>query len=69
MSFPSFMRSYDKYEAIFIPIGQAYEKALGGKNKYTMEFQELVSTSEPICVLSAIKPSNSKILQAFKKFA
>ena len=69
MSFPAFMRSYDKYEAIFIPIGQAYEKALGGKNKYTMEFQELVSTSEPICVLSEIKPRNSKILQAFKKFA
>ena len=68
MSFPAFMSSYKKYESIFIPIAQAYQKAFSGKNTCTMEFQELISTSEPICVLSEIKPKNSKIKQVFKKF-
>lgn len=68
LSFSAFMNSYNKYQMIFMSIGRAYEKALGGKNKYTTEFQELISTSEPICVWSEIKPKNSKVTRVFKKF-
>jgi len=69
LSFSSFMNSYNNYQATFIPIGLAYQNVFGGKNDYTSEFQELISTSEPICVLSEIKPTYPKIIQAFKKFS
>ena len=69
LSFSAFMNSYNKYQSIFIAISHAYQKAFGNKNNITAEFQELISTSEPICVLSEMDPRNSKIIQAFKKFS
>jgi hypothetical protein len=67
--FDMFVRSYRNYKNIFGPLDRAYRDAFSKRNSYTSPYQELISVSEVICVLSEIKPSNPKIKKAFKVFS
>lgn len=67
--FDTFVRSYRRYLRILGPLDRAYRDAFGKPNIYTTSYQELISISEVICVLSEIKPGYSKIKQGFKTFS
>lgn len=67
--FDLFIQSYRKYKHIFGPLDRAYKDAFSKANIYTSPYQELISTSEVICVLSELKPSHPKIKRAFKQFS
>lgn len=68
-NFNLFIKSYRKYTNIFGPLDAAYRDAFGKRNMYTTPYQELISLSEVICVLSEIKPAHPKIKQVFKVFS
>lgn len=67
--FDLFLKIYRKYTQIFGPLDRAYRDAFGKPNIYTTPYQELISVSEVICVLSEIKPAHARIKQAFKTFS
>jgi hypothetical protein len=67
--FDLFLKIYRKYTHIFGPLDRAYRDAFGKRNLYTTPYQELISLSEVICVLSEIKPGDPKIKQGFKTFS
>jgi hypothetical protein len=66
--FEVFVRSYRKYIRILGPLDRAYRDAFSKSNIYTTSYQELISVSEVICVLSEIKPGYSKIKKVFQSF-
>lgn len=68
-SFAVFTRIYKKYTHITGPLEGSYPKSFGKKNTYTSVFQELINPSEVICVLSEMRPTDSKIKKAFKVLA
>jgi hypothetical protein len=67
--FNIFLRSFRKYKHILGPLDRAYREAFGKRNIYTTPYQELISLSEVICVLTEIRPGHPKIKQVFKAFA
>ncbi len=67
--FDMFLKVYRKYRHIFGPLDNAYRDAFGKRNIYTTPYQELISVSEVICVLSEIRPGHPKIKQVFKTFS
>ena len=67
--FDLFVKSYRKHINILGPLDKAYKDAFSKANLYTVSYQELISISEVICVLSEIKPSDPKIKQGFKSFS
>jgi hypothetical protein len=67
--FDLFIKIYKKYTHIFGPLDRAYRDAFGKRNSYTTPYQELISLSEVICVLSEIKPADRLIKQGFKTFS
>jgi hypothetical protein len=67
--FDLFLKVYRKYTHIFGPLDRAYKDAFGKRNSYTTPYQELISVSEVICVLSEIFPSNPRIKKGFKTFS
>lgn len=66
VSFSSFVRSYRKWESIFIELNHAYEKTFGKRNIYTSPFQELVSVSEVACVMAEMVSTDSKVKAILK---
>ena len=69
INFSTFVRMYRRYIHILGPLDRAYSEAFGKKNKVTTPYQELSSVSEVICVLSELKPTDSKIKKMFKDMA
>lgn len=69
INFSTFVRMYRQYKHILGPLDRAYPEAFGKRNKYTTPYQELSSVSEVICVLSEMKPTDSKIKKMFKDMA
>jgi hypothetical protein len=67
--FEIFIRSYRRYIRILAPLNRAYRDAFGKPNIYTTSYQELISVSEVICVLSELKPGYQKIKKAFQTFS
>jgi hypothetical protein len=67
--FDTFVRSYRKFTTILSPLDRAYRDAFSKPNIYTTAYQELISISEVICVLSELKPGYPKIKKAFKVFS
>lgn len=67
--FDLFLKLYRKYTHIFGPLDRAYRDAFGKRNLYTTPYQELISLSEVICVLSEIKPADPKIKKGFQTFS
>jgi hypothetical protein len=67
--FELFLKIYRKYTSIFGPLNNAYKDAFGKPNIYTTPYQELISISEVICVLSELKPSSPKIKKGFQSFS
>lgn len=69
INFSVFTRMYRRYINIYGPLDRAYQEAFGSKNTYTTPYQELMSVSEVICVLSEMKPTYSKIKKMFRDMA
>ena len=67
--FDTFVRDYRKFLTILGPLDRAYKDAFSKSNLHTTAYQELISISEVICVLSEIKPGHPKIKKAFKAFS
>jgi hypothetical protein len=67
--FDTFVRAYRKFVHIVAPLDRAYMDAFGKSNRYTTAYQELISISEVICVLSEIKPGYPKIKKVFQTFS
>lgn len=67
--FDTFVRSYRKFLSILGPLDRAYRDAFSKPNIYTTAYQELISISEVICVLSELKPGHPKIKKAFEVFS
>jgi hypothetical protein len=67
--FETFVRTYRKFVHILSPLDRAYKEAFGKTNIYTTSYQELISVSEVICVLSELKPGYPKIKKVFKSFS
>lgn len=67
--FDSFVRMYRRYMSILGPLDRAYRDAFSKSNIYTTAYQELISISEVICVLSELKPGYPKIKKAFQVFS
>jgi len=67
--FDLFLKIYRKYTHIFGPLDRAYRDAFGKRNSYTTPYQELISLSEVICVLSEMKPTDPKIKKGFTTFS
>ena len=68
-NFNLFLKAYRKYIHIFGPLDRAYRDAFGKRNRYTTPYQELISLSEVICVLSEISPNNPRIKKGFQAFS
>jgi len=66
VSFPSFVRSYRKWQSIFIELNHAYTKTFGKRNTYTSPFQELVSVSEVACVMAEMISKDSRVKSILK---
>jgi len=66
VSFTSFVRSYRKWQSIFIELNHAYEKTFGKRNTYTSPFQELVSVSEVACVMAEMKSQDPRVNSILK---
>jgi hypothetical protein len=66
VSFSSFVRSYRKWQSIFIELNHAYEKTFGKRNTYTSPFQELVSVSEVACVMAEMRSKDSRVSSILK---
>jgi hypothetical protein len=66
VSFSSFVRSYRKWQSIFIELNHAYEKTFGKRNIYTSPFQELVSVSEVACVMAEMKSKDQRVNSILK---
>jgi len=69
INFSTFVRMYRQYKHILGPLDRAYPEAFGKRNTVTTPYQELSSVSEVICVLSELKPTDSKIKKMFKDMA
>lgn len=66
--FDVFIRRYREYGKILGPLNRAYLDAFGRSNISTTSYQELISLSEVICVLSEIRSGHPKIKKVFKSF-
>jgi len=66
VSFSTFVRSYKKWQSIFIELNHAYEKTFGKRNRYTSPFQELVSVSEVACVMAEMKSNDKRVNSILK---
>ena len=66
VSFPTFVRSYRKWQGIFMELNHAYEKTFGKRNTYTSPFQELVSVSEVACVMAEMKSNDPRVKSILK---
>jgi len=66
VSFPSFVRSYRKWQSIFIELNNAYIKTFGKRNIYTSPFQELVSVSEVACVMAEMRSKDPRVNSILK---
>jgi hypothetical protein len=67
-NFDTFVRNYREYIQILGPLNRAYIDAFGKPNLHTTSYQELISLSEVICVLSEIRVGYPKIKKVFKSF-
>ena len=67
--FDTFVRAYRRFMQIVGPLDRAYIEAFGKPNIHTTAYQELISISEVICVLSEIKPGYPKIKKVFQSFS
>lgn len=66
VSFSSFVRSYKKWQSIFIELNHGYQKTFGKRNKYTSPFQELVSVSEIACVMAEMVSKDQRVKSILK---
>jgi hypothetical protein len=66
VSFSTFVRSYRKWQSIFIELNHAYEKTFGKRNIYTSPFQELVSVSEVACVMAEMRSKDPRVNSILK---
>jgi len=66
VSFSTFVRSYRKWQSIFIELNHAYEKTFGKRNIYTSPFQELVSVSEVACVMAEMRSKDTRVNSILK---
>ena len=66
--FDQFLREYRDYIKVLGPLSRSYIDAFSKPNLHTTCYQELISVSEVICVLSEIKPGHPKITKVFKSF-
>ena len=67
--FDTFVRMYRRFLTVLGPLDRAYRDAFSKANIYTTAYQELISISEVICVLSELKPGHPKIKKAFQVFS
>jgi hypothetical protein len=67
--FDLFVRNYRHYPDIFKGLNRAYRDAFNKQNTHTSPYQELINTSEVICVFSEMRPGNSKIKKVFREFS
>lgn len=69
VSFSTFVKSYRKWQSIFMELNHAYEKTFGKRNNYTSPFQELVSVSEVACVMAEMKSKDPRVSSILKILA
>lgn len=67
--FDTFVRAYRNFADVLGPLDRAYKESFSKGNRFTTSYQELISVSEVICVLSEIKPGYPKIKKVFQSFS